>query len=81
MSHLEKEGPSVLLLQGLLQLRHVALQLQVFVPGIFHLLLAKETLRFLAILAPRSPMHTCVPDHSRPRQGQRKRALQVWWGW
>lgn len=70
LSHLEKEGPSVLLLQGVLQLRHVALQLQVFVPGIFHLLLAKETLCLLAVLAPRSPMHTCAPDHSRPARGR-----------
>lgn len=44
LSHLEKKGSSVLLLQGLLQLLHVALQLQVFIPGVFHLLLAKETL-------------------------------------
>lgn len=69
----------MLLLQGLLQLRHVALQLQVFVPGIFHLLLTKEMLWFLAVLASRSPRHTCAPDHSWLRQGQRKTALQVWW--
>lgn len=64
MGHLEKKGSSVLLLQGLLQLSHITLQLQILIPGIFHLLLAKETLLILSCpLAPRSLMSTYAPDH------------------
>lgn len=70
LSHLEKEGPSVLLLQGVLQLRHVALQLQVFIPGVFHLLWTREMLRFSAVLVPGSPTHTCASNHSHPARGR-----------
>lgn len=64
LGHLEKKGSSVLLLQGLLQLSHITLQLQILIPGIFHLLLAKETLLILSCpLAPRSLMSTYAPDH------------------
>lgn len=48
LGHLEKKGSTVLLLQGLLQLLHISLQLQVLIPGIFHLLLAKEMLLILS---------------------------------
>ena len=53
MGHLEKKGSSMLLLQSLLQLLHITLQLHVFVPGIFHLLLAKGML--LSLSYPLSP--------------------------
>lgn len=69
LGHLEKKRSSVLLLQGLLQLLHISLQLQVFVPGIFHLLLAKETLLLLSYPCPReSSKSTYAPDHCRRSQ-------------
>ena len=58
-SHLEKKGSSVPLLQGLLQLLHIALQLQVLIPGVFHLLLAKETRPILSRPRPQKP--PCTP--------------------
>lgn len=66
-SHLEKEGPSVALLQGLLQLLHVALQLQVLIPGVLHLLLPKETLPILSRAPPQKPQ---THPHSGPQLAQ-----------
>lgn len=66
LGHLEEKGSSVLLLQGLFQLLHIALQFQILIPGIFHLLLAQETLLILSyplLPLPRGPMNISAPDH------------------
>lgn len=62
LGHLKEKGSSVSFLQGLLQLFHIPLQLQVLIPGIFHLLLAKKTL-----LVPRFPQPSPLENTHTPK--------------